>query len=73
MNIVFMIYAIVIIIAGGFYIATSSIAQDCVNANPDYAKKNQSNAGFIISNLVCAVLITLSGLIGIYFAYKAPA
>lgn len=77
MDLELMLYAVVMLVAGVMYIATTSIATECANEsafhNPNDKEKNYklshpSNFGFIIFNLVCAIFITISGLIGIYLA-----
>ena len=69
-----MIYASIMFIAGLLYIATSSIAAQCINYKPTnnalYSDVYPSNAGYITSNLVSAVFITIVGMVGIYLAFK---
>lgn len=77
MELQLMIYAVVMLFAGVMYIATTSIATECANESAEfhpedleknYKLKHPSNFGFIVFNLVCAIFITILGLVGVYMA-----
>ena len=74
MDLELLLYAIVMLIAGVMYIATTSIATECANdsekanATKNYKTDHPGSFGFIVFNLVCAVFITLAGIVGIYLA-----
>jgi hypothetical protein len=61
-------FTVLLLIAGVFYIATTSIGIKCSNDNPNYKENNKSNTGFLISQLVSAILVTLIAAFGIYLA-----
>lgn len=61
-------FTIILLLAGVFHIATTSIGIQCSNQNPGYKEKHPSNAGFLISQLVCGILITILAIVGIYLA-----
>ena len=61
-------FAIILLLAGIFHIATTSIGLQCANETPGYKEKHPSNGGFLISQLVCAILVTLLAIVGIYLA-----
>jgi surface polysaccharide O-acyltransferase-like enzyme len=52
--------------AGVFIIATSSIATECYNANESFSKEKKENFTFLIVTLVVAVLIILSAFGSMY-------
>jgi cell division protein FtsW (lipid II flippase) len=61
-------FTILLLLAGVFHIATTSIGIQCSNANPSYKEEHPSNSSFLISQLVCAILITILAIVGIYLA-----
>lgn len=67
-------FTIILLLAGVFHIATTSIGIQCANENPGYKEKHPSNGGFLISQLVCGILITILAIVGVYLAAtdKAP-
>lgn len=60
-------YAVLLIIIGASYIATSSIGIQCMNNNEAYKEENGGNSGFLISQLVMAILVTIAGFVAVYF------
>lgn len=68
MNIELLGYAIVLLLAGIFSIATTSIGIQCANANSAYKEEHSSNQTFLIVNLVSAILVVIIALVGIYLA-----
>ena len=70
----FLSFTILLLLAGIFHIATTSIGLQCANESPAYKAKHPSNSGFLISQLVCAILITLLAIVGMYLAFtdKVP-
>jgi uncharacterized membrane protein len=66
MNLQILTYAMILLIAGIFSIATSSIGVQCHNKNEEYKRANESNQTFLIVNLVSAVMVTLVACFGIY-------
>lgn len=69
MQIELLVYAIILLLAAIFSIATSSIGIQCGNENTGYKEAHPSNAGFLISNLVSAILVAIIAMIGIYLAF----
>jgi hypothetical protein len=65
----FLSFTILLLLAGSFHIATTSIGIQCSNDSPGYKEKNPSHSGFLISQLVCGILITIIAIIGIYLAF----
>lgn len=65
----FLSFTILLLLAGIFHIATTSIGIQCANESPEYKDKNPSTASFLISQLVCAILITIMAIIGIYLVF----
>jgi hypothetical protein len=59
-------FAVLLVIAGACYIATTSVGIQCSNENPGYKEKHPTNSSFLISHLVSAVLVTILGVVGIY-------
>lgn len=70
----FLSFTILLLLAGIFHIATTSIGIQCSNESPAYKEKNPSHGGFLISQLVSAILITILAMIGMYLAFtdKVP-
>lgn len=68
MDITLLGYAIVLLLAGIFSIATSSIGIECSNECDKYKDEKKSNFNFLIVNLVSAILVTISACLGIYLA-----
>jgi hypothetical protein len=74
MDLELLLYAIVMLTAGIMYIATTSIATECANdsemanATKNYKTDHPGNFSFIVFNLICAIFITLGGIIGIFLA-----
>lgn len=73
-------FAVLLVIAGACYIATTSIGIQCSNENPGYKEQHPTNSSFLISHLVSAVLLTILGIVGVYLgvtdkvpSFKAPA
>jgi hypothetical protein len=64
-------FAILLLLAGIFHIATTSIGIQCSNESSGYKEKHPSHTGFLISQLVCAILITIIGIVWIYLATKS--
>lgn len=58
--------ACLLLSAGVFMVATSSIATECYNANESFSKSKRDNFVFLIVTLVVAVLIILSAFGSIY-------
>ncbi len=52
--------------AGVFMVATSSIATECYNANESFSNSKKENFTFLIVTLVVAVLIILSAFGSMY-------
>lgn len=64
-------YTIILLLAGIFSIATSSIGIECGNSNDSkYKNDKPNNQTFLIVNLVSAILVTIIALFGIYFSFK---
>lgn len=59
-------FAVLLVLAGVCYIATTSIGIQCSNENPGYKESHPTNSSFLISHLVTAILITIMGCVGIY-------
>jgi hypothetical protein len=59
-------FAVILLIAGVFHIATTSIAIQCGNENPGYKEAHPSNSNFLISQIVCGILVVILASIGIY-------
>lgn len=71
MDIKNLIISLFILIGGIFSIATSSLATSCYNNDgkgTDMKAAAPNSFNFIIVNLVCAILVVLSGSAGMYFA-----
>lgn len=66
MDTTFIKFSILLLLAGIFYTATTSIGIQCSNDSPEYKQQSPNNVRFLISQLVCAILITIMGLVGIY-------
>lgn len=66
-------YTLLLLIAGIFSIATSSIGIQCDNECTTYKDAHNSNHTFLIVNLVSAILVTLIAIVGVYFAIMAPS
>jgi hypothetical protein len=73
MNGYLFIAAFSMLLGGIFSIATSSIAIECYNKNETIKKEKENNFNFLISNLVCAILLVIVGCLSIYFAFKPTA
>ena len=75
----FLFYAILLLCVGVSNIATTSIGIQCSD-HSDKTKTykeslqgyNQYNYEFLMSQLVCAILVILSASIGIYLSIKKP-
>lgn len=63
-------FTFLLLLAGVFYIASTSIGIQCMNANPQYRDQSTSNSGFLISQLVSAILVTLLALYGMYLSFR---
>jgi hypothetical protein len=63
-----LVFTILLLIVGVLHTATTSIGINCSNENPAYKEKNSTNHTFLISQLVCGVLVIIIGLIGVYLA-----
>ena len=61
-------FTLLLLLAGAFHIATTSIGIQCANENPGYKEQHPSNSSFLISQLVSAILITILAVVGIYLA-----
>jgi hypothetical protein len=48
-------------------------AIECYNKNESIKKEKENNFNFLISNLVCAILLVIVGCLSIYFAFKPTA
>ena len=59
-------FTVILLIAGVFHTATTSIAIQCANENPGYKENHPSNSGYLISQIVCGILIIILASIGIY-------
>jgi hypothetical protein len=70
MNTYLLITAFLMIIAGIFSTTTSSMAIDCYNKNESFKKENDNNFIFLVVNLVCAILIILTGSSSIALAFQ---
>lgn len=70
MNGYLFIAAFSMLLGGIFSIATSSIAVECYNKNESLKKEKQTNFNFVVSNLVCAIILIIVGCISIYFAFS---
>ena len=70
MNWYLFITAFAMFLGGLFSIATSSIAIECYNKNEQTKKEKESNFSFLISNLVCAIILVIIACTSIYFAFK---
>jgi uncharacterized protein (UPF0333 family) len=66
-------FAVLLVIAGICYIATTSIGIQCSNENPGYKEAHPTNNSFLISHLVTAVLVTILGCVGIYLGVTEKA
>lgn len=66
-------FAVLLVIAGICYIATTSIGVQCSNENPGYKEKHPTNNSFLISHLVMAILVTILGCVGIYLGVTEKA
>jgi|LakMenEpi03Aug12_release.lakeMendotaPanAssembly.Ray.scaffolds.fasta_scaffold1067106_1 hypothetical protein len=61
-------FTMLLLIAGIFHIATTSIGIQCSNEAPGYKDKYPNNPGFLISQLVCGILMTILAILGVYLA-----
>jgi hypothetical protein len=70
----FLSFTILLLLAGIFHISTTSIGIQCSNEAPGYKEKNPSHGSFLISQLVCGILITILAIVGMYLAFtdKVP-
>jgi hypothetical protein len=77
----FLIYAILLLCVGVCNIATTSIGIQCSSYEAKDGKKtykdslagyNAYNYQFLISQLVCAIIVILSAFAGIYLSIKKP-
>jgi uncharacterized membrane protein len=70
----FLSFTILLLLAGVFHIATTSIGIQCSNEAPGYKEKHPSNGGFLISQLVSGILVTILAIVGMYLAFtdKVP-
>ena len=68
MNLELFSYAFILLIAGIFSIATSSIGLQCSASCNDYKSAHSSNYTFLTVNLVSAILVALIAIVGIYLA-----
>lgn len=64
-----MIVEIIMLIAGVFYIATSSAAIQCYRSNEVYKNDNTPTYNFIIVNLVSAILTVILAFVGLYLRW----
>lgn len=64
-------FAIILLLAGVFHVATTSIGIQCSNEYPKYKDDHPNNGGFLISQLVSAIFVTLIASIGVYLAVSA--
>lgn len=63
-------YSVLLLIIGIFSTATSSIAIQCSNSNPEFKVEHPSNFNFIVVNLVSAVSGILIAIIGIFLSIQ---
>jgi dipeptide/tripeptide permease len=63
--------ACMLLIAGVFGVAVSSIATECYDKNETFKKDKKDNYTFIIVNLVCNILVILGSFASIYLAISA--
>jgi hypothetical protein len=63
-------FTILLFLAGIFYIASTAIGIQCMNANEKYKIEQTSNSGFLISQLVSAILVTILAMLGMYLSFK---
>lgn len=76
MNLQLLTFAFILLLAGIFSIATSSIGIQCYTESMDktitkddaYKTSHQTNNNFLIVNLVSAILVTLIALYGFFAA-----
>ena len=70
----FLSFTILLLLAGIFHISTTSIGIQCSNDSPGYKEKNPSQGSYLISQLVCGILITILAIVGMYLAFtdKVP-
>lgn len=66
-------FAILLLLVGICYIASTSIGIQCANANESYKKENTNNFNFLISQLVSGILVTLISFYFIYLAFTTPS
>lgn len=77
----FLFYAILLLCVGVSNIATTSIGLQCSTYEAKDDKKtyydslggyNAYNYNFLVSQLVCAIVVILSAFVGIYLSMKKP-
>lgn len=66
-------YSIILLLIGIFSTATSSIGIQCSNENPAYKDEHPRNKGFLIANLVSAILAIIIAIAGIVMAVKGDS
>jgi len=59
-------FALLLVICGGSYIATTSIGIQCSNSCEKYKKEHETATSFLISHLVAGIFITIIGIVGMY-------
>lgn len=72
MNSQLLAYTVILLLAGIFSIATTSIGVQCSNSCETYKTEHPSNQTFLIVNLVSAILVTLIAFFGVYVSITSP-
>lgn len=64
----------IMLVAGTFGVAATAIGTECYNQDTESGKKfkqdKKKNFNFLVSNLVCAILLILSGSGAMYLGVK---
>lgn len=63
--------AMIFLIAGILGIATSSIATECYDKNPEFKESKRDNYAYIIVNLVCNIFLLLISLYSLYLGFRS--
>lgn len=63
--------ALVLLFGAIFALASSSIGVECYNINEQMKKDKQSNFGFLITNIVCNILLILSASVSMYISFTS--
>jgi len=75
MNAILLSIALAVLLGGMFTVASTAIGIECYNNkdNASFKEIRQSNYGFMVFNLVSAILLILCGIFGIYAGARAQS